>query len=312
MFESLEFIQTAVARQRNKPFLKATMAASALAMLADGEVQLSERYRLDEILQRLEGLKIYDPQKAIAILDEYIHDLRSNEREAREILLGKLTRAGQDAESAAVIPNVVLAICASDGIFSEGEKARLRGDLRRPGREGGGLSGPHPANGWAVGAERLTPAFVSFRMPGFQVRETSRHEPSISSARRRGRGDRRGLRHRPGRLQTLCRDGPAGGAGRYRGRGPEGRRRGGNVAAGWRRKEKTPSSQSSPTSREDADIDALCAATYGRFGRCRHPDEQRGGPGLRRRQRAGSRTGGEPWTRTSGPRSPPSGPSCRG
>lgn len=122
MFESLEFIQTAVARQRNKPFLKATMAASAMAMLADGEIQLSERYRLDEILERLEGLKIYDPQKAIAILDEYIHDLRSNEREAREILLGKLARAGQDPESAGVIPNVVLAICASDGVFSEGEK----------------------------------------------------------------------------------------------------------------------------------------------------------------------------------------------
>ncbi|WP_299619438.1 tellurite resistance TerB family protein [Pelagibius sp.] len=122
MLASLEFIQAAVARQRNKPFLKATMAASALAMLADGEVQLAERYRLDEILQRLEGLKIYDPQKAIAILDEFIHDLRSNDREAREVLLGKLARAGQDPESARVIPSVVLAICASDGVFSEGER----------------------------------------------------------------------------------------------------------------------------------------------------------------------------------------------
>lgn len=122
MFESLEFIQNAVERQRNKPFLKATMAASALAMLADGEIQLSERYRLDEILQRLEGLRIYKPQKAIAILDEYIHDLRSNESHAREVLFGKLQRAGQDKESAGVIPNVVLAICASDGVFGEGER----------------------------------------------------------------------------------------------------------------------------------------------------------------------------------------------
>ena len=63
MFESLEFIQNALERQRNKPFLKATMAAAALAMLADGEIQLSERYRLDEILQQLERLKIYKPPK---------------------------------------------------------------------------------------------------------------------------------------------------------------------------------------------------------------------------------------------------------
>ncbi len=122
MFESLEFIQNALERQRNKPFLKATMAAAALAMLADGEIQLSERYRLDEILQQLERLKIYKPQKAVALLDEYLYDLRSNEREARQVLLGKLARAGQDPESAAVIPNVVLAICASDGVFGEGEK----------------------------------------------------------------------------------------------------------------------------------------------------------------------------------------------
>lgn len=122
MFESLEFIQKAVERKRNKPFLKATMAASALAMLADGEIQLSERYRLDEILERLEGLRIYRPQKAIAILDEYIHDLRSDEARAREVLFGKLQRTAGDAESARVIPNVVLAICASDGVFGEGEK----------------------------------------------------------------------------------------------------------------------------------------------------------------------------------------------
>ena len=122
MFESLEFIQKAMERNRNKPFLKATMAASALAMLADGEIQLSERYRLDEILERLEGLRIYNPQKAIAILDEYIHDLRSDEARAREVLFGKLKRTANDAESARVIPSIVLAICLSDGVFSKQEK----------------------------------------------------------------------------------------------------------------------------------------------------------------------------------------------
>ena len=122
MLESLEFIQTAVARQRNKPFLKATMAASAMAMLADGEIQLSERYRLDEILERLEGLKIYDPQKAVAILDEYIHDLRSEGDHARSVLLGKLRRIAEDRDCAAVIPGVVLALCAADGVFSKSER----------------------------------------------------------------------------------------------------------------------------------------------------------------------------------------------
>ena len=59
------------------------MAASALAAQADGTVTLSERYRIDDILARLERLRIYDPHKAVQILDRFLTDLRDNPEAAR-------------------------------------------------------------------------------------------------------------------------------------------------------------------------------------------------------------------------------------
>ncbi len=74
----LDELNERIARHRNRDFLKGAMAASALAAQADGTVTLSERYRIDDILARLERLKIYDPHKAVQILDEFLTELRDN------------------------------------------------------------------------------------------------------------------------------------------------------------------------------------------------------------------------------------------
>jgi hypothetical protein len=63
----LDGLNERIARHRNRDFLNAAMAAGALAAQADGTVTLSERYRIDGILARLERLRIYDPHKVAQI-----------------------------------------------------------------------------------------------------------------------------------------------------------------------------------------------------------------------------------------------------
>ncbi|MFQ5931346.1 MAG: TerB family tellurite resistance protein [Nitrospiraceae bacterium] len=46
------------------------MAASALTAYADGTVSVSERFKIEEILERLERLRVYDAEKAIEKFDE--------------------------------------------------------------------------------------------------------------------------------------------------------------------------------------------------------------------------------------------------
>ena len=50
--------QDQVERYRNRPFLKATMAACALVAVADGKVSFSQRVRVDQILETLDKLKV--------------------------------------------------------------------------------------------------------------------------------------------------------------------------------------------------------------------------------------------------------------
>ncbi|MFQ5774198.1 MAG: tellurite resistance TerB family protein [Kiloniellaceae bacterium] len=112
-----------VERYRNRTFLKAAMAASALAAYADGTVTLSERYRIDDILSNLERLSIYDPHKAIQILNGFLAELRDNTEEAERVLIGKLQRITGDREAAELVVRIALSVSLSDGAFDPPERA---------------------------------------------------------------------------------------------------------------------------------------------------------------------------------------------
>lgn len=111
---------------RDKDFLKAAMAACALTILADGDSALSERFAIDDLLARMERLRLYDPHKAIAILDDFMDRLRNDEADSRHILLNKIERLAKQREAAELIPQIVTTIALADGKVSAHEFATLR------------------------------------------------------------------------------------------------------------------------------------------------------------------------------------------
>ncbi len=121
----LDGFNECIARHRNHDFLNAAMAASARATQADGKITLSERYRIDGILARLERLRIYDPHKVARILDGFLTELRDNPEAARGVLLSKLRRIAEDREAAELIVRIALSVSHSDGGFSASKRARF-------------------------------------------------------------------------------------------------------------------------------------------------------------------------------------------
>ncbi len=121
----LDGLNKRIARHRNHDFLNAAMAVSALATQADGKITLSERYRIDGILARLERLRIYDPHKVARILDGFLTELRDNPEAARGVLLGKLGRIAEDREAAELIVRIALSVSHSDGGFSASKRTRF-------------------------------------------------------------------------------------------------------------------------------------------------------------------------------------------
>ncbi len=118
----LDGLNERIARHRNRDFLNAAMACSALATQADGKITLSERYRIDGILARLEQLRIYHPHEGPRILDGFLAELRDNPEAARGVLLGKLRRIAEDREAAELIVRIALSVSHSDGGFSASKR----------------------------------------------------------------------------------------------------------------------------------------------------------------------------------------------
>ena len=112
-------------RYRNRGFLKAAMAAAALVADADGEVTLSERYRIDAILKRLERLRLYDPHKAVEILDRFLASLHDDADTARPVLLGKVSRMANDSEAAQILVRIAHSVSDADGTVSDAEVNRI-------------------------------------------------------------------------------------------------------------------------------------------------------------------------------------------
>ena len=121
----LDGLNERIERHRNHDFLNAALAASALATQAGGKITLSERYRIDGILARLDRLRMYDPHKVVRILDGFLAELRDNPEAARGVLLGKLRRIADDREAAELVVRIALSVCHSDGGFSASKRARF-------------------------------------------------------------------------------------------------------------------------------------------------------------------------------------------
>jgi len=119
----LEKLRSDTARHWDKPFLKASMAVCALTTLADGEISLTERYRVDAILETMDRLKVHNPHKAVEVLNEYIADLRTEPEKAEEVLQGKIARHAGDYKSARTLLRIAYLIIAADDDITADERA---------------------------------------------------------------------------------------------------------------------------------------------------------------------------------------------
>ena len=114
-----------VSRHRNRPFFEAAMAAAALVVQADGKVTLSERHRLDQIIEQLDQLKIFDVHEAADLMNDNLDAIRHHPREAHPRLLKAVARIADDSKAAHLLVRICLAISIADDEYHPDEKARI-------------------------------------------------------------------------------------------------------------------------------------------------------------------------------------------
>ena len=126
MLEGLrESLKRRSARQRDRRFLEATMAASALVAYADGQVDFSERMRLDQILDQLHRLQAFDAQDAINQFNVLVEGLQTTPERGHARAMEAVEVFAGDRASARLMVRVACHLCVADGDFSDAEQRRV-------------------------------------------------------------------------------------------------------------------------------------------------------------------------------------------
>ena len=102
-------------RQRNRPFLRATMGACALVAFADGKVTLPERARVDQILETLEALKVFDPHEGVNMFNDFIDAIGQSPRKGRQRAVKAVIAVANDPEAADLMVRICCAVSESKG-----------------------------------------------------------------------------------------------------------------------------------------------------------------------------------------------------
>lgn len=121
-----ETLRADIAQYRNRSFLQAAMAAGALVALADGAVTLAERHRIDQILERIDQLRIFDVHEAVDLFDTYVDALRADPESGKVRALDVVHALAEDPKAARLLLlRICIAVSGADGRHRASERARI-------------------------------------------------------------------------------------------------------------------------------------------------------------------------------------------
>ena len=114
----MHIFQTRSEKEQNRPFLEAAMAACAMVSASEGEVSFADRIRVDQIMETLTRLKVFDPHEGVNLFNHYTDRILASPKEGREEALKTIKTVTSDLETAELLIDLCLAVSLSNGITS--------------------------------------------------------------------------------------------------------------------------------------------------------------------------------------------------
>ena len=112
------FFQARSEKEQNRPFLEAAMAACAMVSASEGQVSFADRIRVDEIMETLTQLKVFDPHEGVAIFNHHAARILAAPQAGRAAALEKIKTVTSDPETAEILIDLCLAVSLSNGVTS--------------------------------------------------------------------------------------------------------------------------------------------------------------------------------------------------
>ena len=123
-------------RHRNKPFLRAAMAACATVAMASGGVSLRQRMRVDQVMETLDALKVFDPHEGVDMFNEFVEAIRKDPAWGHVRAMEAVdSEVAEEPEKARLLMRICAAVSERNGEIHEPERREIQRICTRYGLE---------------------------------------------------------------------------------------------------------------------------------------------------------------------------------
>ncbi len=116
-------LKTEALKFKNKDFLNAAMAGSALVAMADGSVSAEEKQKMVKFIESHEALSVFTTSDVIKAFQDFVGQLEFDKDIGEAKAYQALGKMKTNIEASRLLIRMIIAIAASDGNFDISEKA---------------------------------------------------------------------------------------------------------------------------------------------------------------------------------------------
>ncbi len=115
-------LKTEALKFKNKDFLNAAMAGSALVAMADGSISSEEKQKMIKFIESNDALSIFTTSDVIKAFQDFVGQLEFDKDIGEAKAYQALGKMKSNSEAARLLIRMIIAIASSDGLFDNDEK----------------------------------------------------------------------------------------------------------------------------------------------------------------------------------------------
>ena len=107
---------------KNKDFLNAAMAGSALIAMADGSISSTEKQKMIKFIESNDALSIFTTSDVIKAFQDFVSQLEFDKEIGEAKAYQAIGKMKSNTEASRLLVRMIIAIASSDGNFDHDEK----------------------------------------------------------------------------------------------------------------------------------------------------------------------------------------------
>ena len=115
-------LKTGALKFKNKDFLNAAMAGSALISMADGSITADEKQKMIKFIESHDALSIFPTNDVIKSFQDFVGQIEFDKDIGEAKAYQALGKMKSNAEAARLLVRMIIAIASADGNFDAAEK----------------------------------------------------------------------------------------------------------------------------------------------------------------------------------------------